>query len=95
MRFLPGLELCRRFHADVVAPILAERLPGLPYAAARIDTGSELLGLDTPRSMDHDWGPRLQLFLRPADGQAHTVLDEWLVQRLGFDPRETRAHSTG
>ena len=71
MRFLSGLELSRRFHTEVVAPVIRRNFAGLGYAAARIDGGSELFGLDTPRSTDHDWGCRLQLFVGPAD--AHRV----------------------
>jgi hypothetical protein len=65
--FLPGLTLARRYHDEVVAPILRRRCPGLRYAAGRLDGGSELLGLDTPRSTDHDWGPSLQLFVAAPD----------------------------
>ncbi|GIJ26685.1 hypothetical protein Vqi01_18470 [Micromonospora qiuiae] len=71
MRFLPGLELSRHFHAVVVAPVLRRNFADLRYAAGRLDGGSELLGLDTSRSTDHDWGCRLQLFVGPAD--AHRV----------------------
>ncbi|MDG4797767.1 DUF4037 domain-containing protein [Micromonospora sp. WMMD1082] len=71
MSFLPGLELSRRFHAEVVAPVLGPAFPGLRYAAGRLDGGSEVLGLDTPRSTDHDWGCRLQLFVDAAD--AHRI----------------------
>ncbi|MBW4701084.1 MULTISPECIES: DUF4037 domain-containing protein [unclassified Micromonospora] len=68
MEFVPGLVLCRRFHDEVLAPLLASRLPGLRYSAGLLDGGSELLGLDTERSTDHDWGPRAQIFLaEPAD----------------------------
>ncbi|WP_405432890.1 DUF4037 domain-containing protein [Micromonospora sp. NBC_00617] len=67
MSFLPGLVLARRYHDEVVAPILRGRLPALRYAAGLLDGGSEVLGLDTARSTDHDWGPRLQLFVGPAD----------------------------
>ena len=66
-RFMPGLELSRVFYEEAVAPILAERYPRLTYAAGRLDTGSEVLGFDTPRSMDHWWGPRLTLFLQSED----------------------------
>ncbi|MFI5835583.1 DUF4037 domain-containing protein [Micromonospora sp. NPDC051300] len=66
MTFVPGLVLARRFHDEVVAPLLARRLPGLPYSAGLLDGGSELLGLDTPRSTDHDWGPRTQVFVADA-----------------------------
>lgn len=68
--FLPGLELNRRFHAEAVRPILAEAFPGLVYAAALIGYGSDVLGYDTVRSTDHEWGPRLLLFLRPEDEAA-------------------------
>ncbi|MEU7934195.1 DUF4037 domain-containing protein [Micromonospora echinofusca] len=67
MTFVAGLTLGRRFHDEVLAPILRRRLPDLPYAAGLLDGGSELLGLDTPRSTDHDWGPRGQLFVAAPD----------------------------
>ncbi|GHD13344.1 hypothetical protein GCM10010313_38080 [Streptomyces violarus] len=69
--FLPGLELSRRFYTEAVRPLLDEALPGIPHAAARLGSGSEVLGYDTPRSADHEWGPRLQLFLRPQDAGHH------------------------
>ncbi|HEX8095982.1 DUF4037 domain-containing protein [Jatrophihabitans sp.] len=66
-QFLPGLELSRRFYSDAVLPILQRTLPGIPFSAARLGSGSEVLGLDTDRSTDHEWGPRLQIFLREED----------------------------
>jgi hypothetical protein len=61
--FLPGLELAREFYASAVQPLLEEMFPGLRYSAALLGRGSEVLGFDTARSTDHDWGPRLQIFL--------------------------------
>ncbi|MFL5998216.1 MAG: DUF4037 domain-containing protein [Streptomyces sp.] len=69
--FVPGLELSRRFHAEAVSPLLETAAPGIPYSAARIGPGSEVLGYDTPRSADHEWGPRLQIFLRAQDIPRH------------------------
>jgi hypothetical protein len=66
-----GLELSRRFHAEVVAPWLAAAFPRLPHAAALIGPGSEVLGFDDAMSRDHGWGPRLQLFVTEADFAAH------------------------
>src|SRR5579859_7022157 len=43
---------------------MSSRWPGLAYGAALIGPGSDVLGFDTEMSMDHSWGPRLQLFLR-------------------------------
>jgi hypothetical protein len=61
--FLPGLTLARDFFSEIVQPLLAENAPAVSYAAALIGPGSDVLGFDTPVSRDHDWGPRLQLFL--------------------------------
>lgn len=67
MRFIPGLELSRRFYWEAVRPVLDRSFPGLAHTAALIGPGSETLGFDDEMSMDHGWGPRLQLFLRPQD----------------------------
>jgi len=58
-----GLGLSQRFYEKLVAPILKEHFPELPYAACRIGLGSEVLGYDTEISADHDYGPCLQVFL--------------------------------
>lgn len=71
MAFVNGIELSRRLYAGSVRPLLAHRYPGLAYTAALVGTGSEVLGFDTERSTDHDWGSRLQLFLGPEDFAAH------------------------
>jgi hypothetical protein len=59
--FVPGLELSRALY-EATAPILARHFPDLAYGAGRLEAGSEVLGFDTARSMDHDWGPRLDVF---------------------------------
>ncbi|WP_433319313.1 DUF4037 domain-containing protein [Micromonospora chersina] len=92
MTFVPGLTLAHRFHDEVVAPLLTLRLPRLRYAAGLLDGGSELLGLDTPRSTDHDWGPRTQLFVADAAEVApvRAVLDAELpTEFLGWPTRFT------
>jgi Domain of unknown function (DUF4037) len=61
--FIPALRLAGEFYAEVVRPLLDEEFPALRYAAALVGPGSEVLGFDTERSTDHDWGPRLQVFL--------------------------------
>ncbi|HEX3647468.1 MAG TPA: hypothetical protein VHV49_03515, partial [Pseudonocardiaceae bacterium] len=62
MDFLPGLALSRSFYEGAVRPLLAEHLPDLPHAACLLGFGSEVLGYDTARSADHNWGLRLQVF---------------------------------
>jgi len=61
--FRPGLDLAEAFYKEVVGPDLEATFPGLCYAAARLGSGSDVLGFDTPRSMDHGWGPVLQIFI--------------------------------
>ncbi|MEU5583283.1 DUF4037 domain-containing protein [Streptomyces huasconensis] len=81
--FIPGLELSRRFYLEAVRPLLDEAVPGLAHSAARLGGGSEVLGFDTARSADHEWGPRLQLFLRPEDVPRHgTAITALLSARL-------------
>ncbi len=67
MAFIPGMELSRRFYWEAVRPVLDRSWSGLPHSAALIGSGSETLGFDDEMSTDHNWGPRLQLFLRPDD----------------------------
>ncbi|HLF01060.1 MAG TPA: DUF4037 domain-containing protein, partial [Anaerolineales bacterium] len=80
MTFIKGLQLSEIFYREAVGPILGGRFPGLAYSAARLDGGSDVLGFDTPRSMDHGWGPRLQLFLSEADLK---TFGEGIVKMLG------------
>jgi hypothetical protein len=67
---MSGGEFSRRFHADVVAPLLARAMPGLRYAAGRLGSGSDVLGLDDAMSRDHDWGCRLTLLVDEPDRDA-------------------------
>lgn len=61
--FVPGLELSRRLYTEAVRSLLEEAAPGIPHSAARLGSGSGVLGFDTPRPAGHPRGPRLQLFL--------------------------------
>jgi hypothetical protein len=85
--FVPGHELSRALYEGFVAPALARRLPGLRYAAALIGHGSDVLGFDTARSTDHDWGPRLQVIIDEHDraeltGEILAAVDESLPETV-------------
>jgi hypothetical protein len=81
--FVPGLRLAREFCATSVRPLLESQFPGLAYAAALLGPGSEVLGFDSQRSTDHDWGPRLQVFLGDGDaGRYAAPVTAMLASRL-------------
>ncbi len=86
--FLPGLDLSKAFYEEAVKPIIDEHFPELVYSAARIGHGSDVLGYDTPQSMDHDWGPKLQIFLDDSDyGTLKDELNDVLSQNLPYEIR--------
>ncbi|MFD3486471.1 DUF4037 domain-containing protein [Streptomyces sp. NPDC058665] len=90
--FVPGLELSRILYEEAVRPLLDSAYPGLRYAAARVGSGSEVLGFDTARSADHEWGPRLNLFLAPDEAAEHGAgLRRLLAERL---PKHVRGWPT-
>lgn len=81
--FLQGIPLCGKFYEEAVRPILARNFPALRYSAALIGSGSDVLGFDTEMSTDHDWGPRLLLFLSEADNASLAeTIRETLSQQL-------------
>lgn len=86
MEWMPGLRLAEDFYANVVGKLLAEHFPGLPHTAALLGFGSEILGFDTARSADHNWGPRMQLFVDDDPG-----IDAMLTERL---PASWRGYPT-
>jgi hypothetical protein len=87
---LPGAELARRFFTDVAEPLLSRALPGLRYAAARLGSGSDVLGLDDAMSRDHDWGCRLTLLVdedaRDQVPRISAILEDELPERFGEFP---------
>jgi hypothetical protein len=67
MKFIRGLKLSEYFFKEAVKPLLSKKFKGLKYSAAHLGRGSDVLGFDTPQSMDHHWGPKTDLFLTPGD----------------------------
>ena len=65
--FVSGIELSRRHYAEEVRPLLHSRFGAIPHSAALLGRGSEVLGFDDQMSTDHDWGPRVLLFLDEED----------------------------
>ncbi len=81
--FIPGIKLNEAFYWQCVRPILDETFPGLAHSADYIGWGSDVLGFDTPVSMDHGWGLRFCLFLDPDGFESNlTAVDGALRQKL-------------
>jgi len=88
-RFVPGLQLAGEFYAEVVRPLLEAAYPGMAYSAALLGWGSEVLGFDSPRSVDHNWGPRLQVFPAAGTGPDAGEIAAMLSRKL---PGSFRGH---
>lgn len=84
-----GIALAAAYFSDVVSPLLARRLPDVRYAAARLGSGSDVLGLDDDTSQDHDWGLRLTLLVEDEDASA--AVGDLLDREL---PAEFLGHPT-
>lgn len=74
-----GIGLAHDYYDDLVAPVLLARHPGLPHAAGRLGSGSDVLGLDDETSRDHDWGLRLTLLV---EADAVDGVERLLEQQL-------------
>ncbi len=84
--FIHGLQLSQAFYNEAVRPILGKSFPGLLHAAGLIDSGSEVLGFDDATSVDHNWGPRLMLFLSDEDLTLYgTGLRKTLANSLPYE----------
>jgi hypothetical protein len=84
--FISGIKLSELFFKEAVQPILHSHFPRLRYAAARLGYGSEVLGFDDEMSRDHDWGPRLTLFVPHDDlGYYKSAIDTRLRKNLPYE----------
>ncbi len=84
--FISGLRLSCHFYEEAVKPVLVSEFAGLVHSAALIGYGSEVLGCDTPRSTDHEWGPRLLLFLTEDDYELRGErITEVLSRKLPYE----------
>ncbi|CAN5234679.1 DUF4037 domain-containing protein [soil metagenome] len=55
------------YYQEAVKPLLQSHFPAMQISAGLLGDGSEILGFDTEMSQDHDWGPRVMLFLTESD----------------------------
>jgi len=82
-RFMKGLDLSQVFYEEAIKPLLESEFPNLVYSAGHLGSGSDVLGFDTEQSMDHDWGPKLLIFLGEKNYEKyHESLDSFLGHNL-------------
>lgn len=93
--FRSARELSAAFYDDVIRPVV-----DVPHAAGLLGWGSDVLGYDTARSMDHGWGPRLQVFV-DEPGVVREAIEKALPDsygghpvRFGWDTQEPIHHIT-
>jgi hypothetical protein len=72
MHFMPSLELSRMLFEEEIEPLMEKEFPGLQYAAATLGMCSEVFGLDDEVSMDHEWGPRVMIYLSEQDNSQYS-----------------------
>ena len=84
-KFVPGMKLNNMFYKDVVGPLMKKHFPELRYSAGLVGHGSDVLGFDTYRSMDHNWGPHLHIFFSEGDYITYKDrVDEMLRKELPY-----------
>ena len=94
--FVSGVALAQMFYVEVVRPLLERQT----HSAARLGSGSDVLGFDTPRSTDHGWGPQLHLFVAASEvDTVRTIIDSGLPEefhgwsvRFGWDEVAVQHH---
>ncbi len=80
-------------YEEAARPIIEAIVPRASYAAALMGYGSDVLGYDTERSTDHNWGPRFQVFLpRDLERSRGGTLDAALRNNL---PHLFHGYATG
>jgi len=88
-----GLELARRFYTDVALPVFKDKAPQSlsSMAFGLAGPGSECYGFDDEISRDHDWGPRVCIWIpeklyQEQGERLQRIYDELDEVFLGYGP---------
>ena len=92
VKAMKGLELSRRYYEDICRPAVEKYLPLHieKMAFGLVGDGSECYGYDDEISRDHDFGPRIMIWLTSSDYSAFGIRLQELLHKLpknflGFD----------
>ena len=81
-QFIKWKELSKLFYNEVVSQLLKRHYPDLRYSVALLWAGSDVIWNDTERSMDHDWGPRLFIFIEESDSSKEETISKMFSSEL-------------
>ena len=99
---MKGLELSRRYYEEICRPAveksLKEHLNKMAFGL--VGDGSECYGFDDEISQDHDFGPRVMIWLTPDDftvfgADLQDLLSKLPRQFLGYDGVNTSRYGDG
>ena len=91
-KFIKGSLLSELFFKELVKPLMKKHYPNVKYSTGLIGHGSDVLGFDTARSMDHDWGPRVLLFLSKQDFKKKKQIFEMFSKELPYSFKGFSTH---
>lgn len=77
-----GRSLSQDFFERAARPVIERVVAGTGYLAARLGSGSDVLGFDDDRSIDHDFGCRLTVLVDDENEGVLDVLDAALDTEL-------------
>ncbi|MBO0992025.1 DUF4037 domain-containing protein [Bacillus sp. SD088] len=72
--FIQGRTLSSQFYREIIQPLLVN----IPHDAVLVGEGSDVLGFDQPISTDHDWGPRVTIFVSK-NNEIHSIRNRILA----------------
>jgi len=92
---MKGLELARRYNSDIVLPAFMEKAAGIidSMTFGLAGPGSECYGFDDEISRDHDWGPRVCIWIpenlyERQSGELQKIYNGLKDTYSGFNPVE-------
>lgn len=91
-KFIKGKKLSELYFTEIVKPLLKKHYPKLKYSAGLIGAGSDVIDLDTARSVDHDWGPRVLLFVSKKDFKKKKQISTMFSKELPYSFRGFSTH---
>lgn len=99
---MKGLELSRRYYEDICRPAVEQYLPAHieKMAFGLVGDGSECYGFDDEISRDHDFGPRIMIWISSRDYTDFGIKLQEIIRNLprkflGFDGVNTSQYGKG